>query len=179
MILGGRNWKKQSKLYTDFEKHMERLWAKVRIARKSYEECVILAMDAKIIDTSVIVKWFVDEEDSDKAKIYLEDFKNRKISIIVPNLMFYELGNVLLSKKASKRQSEDIINFLNRLRFEVIDFGRDAFGKIFQTAQEMGITFYDASYVTLSITLSGSELVTSDRKLYDKLHGKFSSVKLL
>ena len=55
----------------------------------------------KILDTSVIVKWFVKEEDSPEALQYLQEFRQGGIAIIIPTLLFYELGNALITKKAT------------------------------------------------------------------------------
>ncbi len=46
-----------------------------------------------IIDASVIVKWYIDENDSNKAEIIKEQFINEKIDIIIPTLLNFEVLN--------------------------------------------------------------------------------------
>lgn len=37
--------------------------------------------------------WFLEETDSDKALTYLENFVKSHYVLIIPTLLFYELGN--------------------------------------------------------------------------------------
>ena len=52
----------------------------------------------KIIDASIVVKWFVDEENSKKALDIRNDHINGNIKIIVPDLTFIEVLNALKYK---------------------------------------------------------------------------------
>ncbi len=132
----------------------------------------------KIFDASVIIKWFISEEESDKALIYLQDYRDKKFSIIVPTLLYYELGNILLAKKATEDQVSKIMVSLLALSLVNIDIGHDAFRKVFENAQELKITYYDASYITL-MQKYDCELVTADKKLYERIKNKFARIKLL
>ncbi len=132
----------------------------------------------KVFDASVIIKWFINEAGSDKSLIYLQDYKNKKFSIIVPTLLYYELGNILLAKKATEDQVSKIMVSLVALGFRDVNIGHDAFRKVFENAQDLEITYYDASYVTL-MQKYDCELVTADGKLYEKIKNKFARIKLL
>jgi predicted nucleic acid-binding protein len=132
----------------------------------------------KVFDASVIIKWFIDEEGSDKALIHLQEYKNKKFSIIAPTLLYYELGNILLAKKATEDQVSKIMILLLELNIVNVDIGHDAFRKVFENAQELEITYYDASYVTL-MQKYDCELITADKKLYGKMKNKFTRIKLL
>ena len=48
-----------------------------------------------ILDASVILKWFIKEEDSDKAKELKESHIIGKFNIVVPDIIIYEVGNAL------------------------------------------------------------------------------------
>ncbi|MBI4059190.1 type II toxin-antitoxin system VapC family toxin [Candidatus Microgenomates bacterium] len=135
-------------------------------------------MGNKILDTSVIAKWFCEEEGSDRAQKYLDEFGQGKYGITVPTLLFYEIGNMLLNKKIETIRVSEIMSRLQNVSFNIVDIGYEAFRKIFQNAQELSITFYDAAYVTL-MQKEDAEFITADRKLYEKLHRKFSAVTLL
>lgn len=132
----------------------------------------------KIFDASVIIKWFINEEGSDKALIYLQDYKDKKFSIIAPTLLYYELGNILLAKKATEDQVSKIMVSLLALSLINVDIGHDAFRKVFENAKELKITFYDAAYITL-MQNRNCQFITADRKLYEKVRKKFSLVTLL
>lgn len=135
-------------------------------------------MVKNILDASVILKWFTKEEDSDKAIVYLKAFQNNDITIIVPSLLFYELGNALISKKESKYFIADIGLKLQNLQLEVRDVGLSWFRKICQNALDYSLTYYDASYLTL-MQEENCEFITADKKLYEKVKKKFTLVHLL
>ena len=44
-----------------------------------------------ILDASVILKWFVSEEDSDQALKIREKFYNGATEIVVPDLLLFEV----------------------------------------------------------------------------------------
>jgi predicted nucleic acid-binding protein len=132
----------------------------------------------KVFDASVVIKWFFNEEGSDSAITYLQDYGKKRFPIIVPTLLYYELGNILLAKKATKDQVDKIMASLLGLNLTNVDIGHDAFKKVFENAQDLKVTYYDASYVTL-MQKYDCELITADKKLYEKIKNKFSQVRLL
>ncbi len=134
--------------------------------------------DEVVLDTSVIVKWFTQEENSDKALVYLKAFQNDEITIIVPSLLFYELGNTFIKKNGSADMAADIKQKLQNLQLEIRDVGLEWFRKIYENSLDYSITFYDAAYITL-MQNRNCELITADRKLYEKVRKKFSLVTLL
>lgn len=135
-------------------------------------------MEKVILDASVIIKWFSKEDDSDKAIVYLHAFFENKVSIIVPSLLFYELGNVLISKKVQKKEVSDIKRRLKDLQMEVKDIGLEWFRNIYENSLDYSISFYDATYITL-MQNKNCKFVTADKKLYEKVKGKFSLTELL
>lgn len=132
----------------------------------------------KILDTSVITKWFFNESGSEEALRMLNEFKTGKISIVVPNLIFYELGNVLKYKGVEVDLSGKIIQALNDLGLQVENTGQESFRKTYQNCLEYGITFYDSSFLTLMQKYDG-HLLTADQKLFNKLNDKFTNISLL
>ena len=48
-----------------------------------------------VLDASVVVKWFTKEEDKDLAIEYRDQFLTGEIDIALPDLILYELANVL------------------------------------------------------------------------------------
>lgn len=49
----------------------------------------------KILDASVIIKWFTKEEKKEKALVLREKYANGEIEILVPDLILYEISNAL------------------------------------------------------------------------------------
>ena len=132
----------------------------------------------RILDTSVVLKWFVDEAGSDVARNYLQDFIDGKYKILFPTLIFYELGNACLQNSIPVREIGKIMELLHNFTFEIEDIGFAAFRKVYQNASEYDLTFYDASYVTL-MQKHNCELVTADKALFNKLKSTFSHITLL
>ena len=131
-----------------------------------------------ILDTSVVLKWFVDEDGSETARQYLHKFIEGEYHILFPSLLFYELGNVCLQKSIPVDEIGKIMEMLQKYAFEIEDVGRTAFRKVYQNASEYNLTFYDASFVTL-MQKHNCKLVTADKKLFNKLGEKFTHLALL
>lgn len=131
-----------------------------------------------IIDASVGVKWFFKEVDWEKADRILQKSLNGTIQLVVPELFFYEVGNVLLNKKESHENITDIAQKLQAINFSVNSIGYHSFYAIANVAKEFSLTFYDALYITL-MNEEHCEFITADKKLFQKVHKAFVGIKLL
>lgn len=118
----------------------------------------------KIIDASVAVKLFADEEDSDKAHKLVEDFVNGHLDIIAPNLIFLETLNALKYKKSDeinlKNASKEMFDF----QFEIIEVNEDILNKAIDLSQAYNLTIYDSIYATLA-EIYNAQLITADDQL--------------
>lgn len=74
-----------------------------------------------ILDASVVIKWFVDEEDSNKAILYLDTISQNQLIIIVPSLLFYEVGNFFVDKKIGTDRIREAMLTLDDLSLEIQD----------------------------------------------------------
>jgi predicted nucleic acid-binding protein len=133
-----------------------------------------------VLDTSVVVKWFVEEEGSDRAEIYLGELERGTGRVTVPSSMFHEFSNALWVKRRaglSKEKAAAIWAELIRLPLEAVD-GVD------YIPQALGFSFlhevspYDAVFVVLAQSL-GCDFVTADGPLWRKLHETYPWVKQL
>jgi predicted nucleic acid-binding protein len=52
-------------------------------------------MDQVVVDSSVVIKWFVDEPYSAEAGRILTQYQNSGLSLLAPDLIYAELGNVI------------------------------------------------------------------------------------
>lgn len=59
-----------------------------------------MAYDKVVPDSSVVIKWFSDEDATDKALAIREGYINGKIEIVVPDLLLYEIANALRYNKS-------------------------------------------------------------------------------
>ncbi len=122
-----------------------------------------------VLDASVIVKWFIDENDSDKAEIIKEQFINEKINIIIPSLLYYEVLNTL---KYSKLFNIDELNLvgesIENYGFKAVVIKDEIREKMVEIAIKHDISIYDASYIALAEKFN-TQLITADEKISKKL----------
>ena len=121
-----------------------------------------------IIDASVALKWFIEEENSHKA-LLLRDKISNDITPIVPTLFFYEIINVLRYKTEFgindiKKVLESLIDF----QFVIEDPEKELMEKTIDLAFKYGTTIYDASYLALGEKYD-TKLITADKKLVEKI----------
>jgi predicted nucleic acid-binding protein len=127
-----------------------------------------------VVDASVVIKLFVDEELSQTARKLLEGIANPDPDeFYVPDLLFPECSNVLWKyvrfyNYESKLARENLAD-LTELAFQVVPTGELVKGA-FEIAINHSITVYDACYVTLAGQLD-LPLITADKKLVNHLEG--------
>lgn len=122
-----------------------------------------------IVDASVVLKWFVEEEGSDKAQKLQDDYISGSLKIIVPDLLLYEVANALrFNGTFDKKETEDVLFVLSGLGMEIIPVNYELLVGAVQLAYNFNITVYDAIYAELAIKL-GTDLITADRKLFNKI----------
>jgi predicted nucleic acid-binding protein len=120
-----------------------------------------------VLDSSVIAKLFVEEEDSDLA---VELFKQISIKgkFWGSDPIFYEVGNTILKHLPEK--SEKGPELVKQLFFLDIDYSildRFLAIKAFEIAKTYNITYYDAVHIAVSQHCQ-SPLVTEDKELLKK-----------
>jgi len=132
----------------------------------------------RVLDTSVIIKWLIDEEDTPKALEFQKDHIDDKERIVVPELIFYEVANVLATKSSLlQKDTEDALIFLFEIELETYSLSLSEFILSLSLSYEYKITIYDACYVALSQVLR-CEFITADKKLFEKIK-PLANVKLL
>jgi len=121
-----------------------------------------------VLDSSIIVKWFLKELYSEEAIKVRNDYVQRKISIAVPSLLIYEVLNALrYSGVYSEEELKEICLALNKYGFEIYDIEGDLKSKVVEIAYRHNITVYEASYVALAMKLK-TVLYTADDELLEK-----------
>ena len=118
-----------------------------------------------VLDASVVIEWFHEEKDTDRAIILQEQIAQGEVRTLVPPLLFYEVANVLTMKSGS--EIEEVINahqILENLPFQVVEVIHTVLEEAVRIAHQNHISVYDAIYVALAI-LSDATLVTADEKL--------------
>lgn len=132
-------------------------------------------MDTLIVDSSVITKWLnkKDEGNLDKVNLLLENTRNGKVELFAPELAKYEVGNVLLtSKKLTPNEANISLGTAYSLPITFVGETEDLSKQTFEIAYKHGITYYDASFLSLAKQYNAT-LVTDNIKH----QGKSSEIK--
>ncbi|PJB22292.1 MAG: PIN domain nuclease [Euryarchaeota archaeon CG_4_9_14_3_um_filter_38_12] len=122
-----------------------------------------------VLDASVIVKWYSEEGDTEKALQIRDLFLKNKFNIMVPDLMFYEVANVVrYARGIVDKEKEAILNNIVLLNLDVVSVSRHNLIKSLSLALKYDITVYDAVYLVIA-SQKKAVYVTADEKLKKKV----------
>ena len=133
----------------------------------------------RVVDTCVVAKWFLQEEGSDRAERYLRALEEGD-RIAVPSSFFFELAHVLWCHRRtgmSEKSAVAIWNDVERLPL-LVTVWEEIFPQTLSFAYRFEISPYDAAFVVLAREL-GCELITADRRLWNRTHQDCPWVELL
>lgn len=127
-----------------------------------------------VVDTSVVVKWYVPERHHENARTLRDDYLNGEFDLVAPELMPFEAINALkYSGYYGEERLEAAARSLPEYGINLVPFG-DA-GPVAGVANDLDITVYDAAYVALAKVLD-STVYTADGELLDALDGDYRKV---
>lgn len=126
-------------------------------------------MTALLIDTSVLIKWFHSEGESEvvEARAIRNGVQKGDVDALIIDLAVYELGNVLLralswQAKDVADQLEDVLSICGTPIVTLPTWLRDAA----LLGERYRLTFYDAAWAASARGLA-VPLVSADRRLLD------------
>ena len=135
-----------------------------------------------VVDASVAVKWYVQESDRARALRLRDDYAKRRVDLLAPRLILYEVGNALrYHPNADGNLSSDGVRALHRMGFTVEWSDDDAVHEAMRIAYSENITFYDAVYLALA-EKEDAKVISADEKLIGKLRehgGRILSLRTL
>ncbi len=122
-----------------------------------------------VVDTSVLIKWIKtrDEDLVKEARRLLDAIEKARLEVAVPALLFYEVGNILLTK--TRLSPEDLARAMDDLSvfpLVVADPRAELLRRTARLGRELNLTFYDASFLALAEELD-CDFVTADRRFYE------------
>ena len=122
-----------------------------------------------VVDANIIVKWYIEEENSDKARILQLKFIEGEIDLLVPSLFYFEVLNALkYSKLFDQKELNQAAESIENYGFTVVTIEEKIREKMVNVALNHDISIYDAAYVALSSSLE-KRLFTADGKIIKKL----------
>ena len=127
-----------------------------------------------IIDASVINKLFLpNEEGYDKAGFIVQQHLQGKEKIIVPDLLFYEVANTLITKSSIPLSIALLsINDLYSFNLEIFHPSDKNMKTAASLAKKHRVSVYDASYAVLAQE-KGCDLITADSKFAKQVNAAF------
>ena len=125
----------------------------------------------RVIDASVLVKFFIPEILSEKAEELNARSMEGDLRLLAPDLIFAEVGNILWKKhrrkELSRAEAEEIVDAVVSLPME-IETSKALLPFAVDLGLAYGITVYDAIYVSLA-KIHQTVLVTADKKLVEMM----------
>jgi len=134
----------------------------------------------RVLDTSVIAKWFLKESGSEAADRHLDELNDGHCRVTVPSLMFYELAAVFWEQRKNGLGDTEAMSLwggLHALPLTVVGW-EQLLPRALGLAHRAHVSPCDACFVLLARDL-GCDLVTADRALYDAAHETCPWVRLL
>jgi len=125
-----------------------------------------------VLDTSVILKWFrQDETGVEEALALREAYLDGALSIAVPDLLLYELGNVLRYKPdLDSDKVTAAVESLLAMGLFLHAVTQERLILAVEVAFTHDVTVYDAAFVALAEELQ-ADFVTADERLAHRLRG--------
>ena len=135
-------------------------------------------MDKVVVDSSVVIKWFVTEPHSAEAHRVLAEYQAGALNFLAPDLLYAEMGNIVWKKHrfqgVATADAQLIIDNFRALTFTVT-----ATVVLLEDAYRLAVrhqrTVYDSLYVALSVR-EACRMVTADQKLVNALGPLFPNL---
>lgn len=135
-------------------------------------EAPVLPGSPYVIDTSVATKWYIPEDHSAEARLYM----GLGVDLHAPDLLPIEAGHALLKRVRSAAVDRHLGLGLAR---QIVAALREAapiqyhesltlLEPAFVLAEQIGASVYDGLFLALAIRLD-ARVVTADRKFFDKM----------
>lgn len=125
----------------------------------------------KVIDASVLIKFYVPEILFDRAEDLFGKAEKREILLIAPDLIYPETGNILWKKHRLKEltapEVDEIIESIESIPIR-IEPSKPLLKLAVDLALVYKITVYDALYLAIA-QIYESKLITADKRLTNVL----------
>ena len=139
-------------------------------------------MKRMVIDASVVLKWYLtDEELGVKAISLLGEYVSDELDILAPSLLEYEVMNgLMIAQKRGRIKEEKILSAIEG--FENLGINLRSLSHLYPQVIHFCKTYnrsvYDASYMALALD-EGISLITADEGLFNSIRKDLKWVKWL
>ena len=112
-------------------------------------------MKELVLDASVAIKWFIKEDGDARAKRLLKSFKSGSLEVYVPQIFFFEIGNIVsLHTEIPIDSTSRFLESLFSLGLKTENVTEEYLKDVIKASRQNRISAYDASYVTLARLLN-------------------------
>lgn len=122
-----------------------------------------------VVDTSVAVKWFVNEVGREHARLFLKS----PFACVAPELTLSEVANAIQRKvrlgEITLEQAEDVIEMLPR-DYDDLVLSETVLRRAFDFSRQLDHSVYDCLYLAVAMRENDLVLVTDDGKFLSKAH---------
>lgn len=138
--------------------------------------------DVVVVDTSLVVKWLIDEEDSDRARVLASGWMSNGVRVAAPHLMLAELANALhrqvVDGHLTPAEASTLIDQVLTDRLELHHIPQ-LYGRALELASLLGQgASYDSLYLALAESLN-CEFWTADSRSYRAAQSRFDLIRVL
>ena len=139
-------------------------------------------MKRMVIDASVVLKWYLtDEELGVKAISLLGEYVSNELDILAPSLLEYEIMNgLMIAQKRGGIKEEKILSAIEGFENLGINLRSlsDLYPQVIHFCKTYNRSVYDASYMALALD-EGISLITADEGLFNSIRKDLKWVKWL
>lgn len=127
-------------------------------------------MEIIVVDASVIVKWYIIEEDREKSLKIREDYIGGRFKLAAPAILPFEVLNAIRFSRRDLASStlKSIAESLTLYGIELYQLTGKYRELTIDASYQNKISIYDASYVALAKLLN-TILYTADQRLINSL----------
>ncbi len=133
-----------------------------------------------VVDSNIMIKWFIPEEYSHEAGMLLKDFLYGRINIVAPVYAMIEYCNALRKyatrKIISREQVMKIYRLFTKIGVNFVTIEQSLLEEALRYGLDNDITVYDAYYIVLTKHYD-TIMYTADEKLLRKIEGVEASVR--
>ncbi len=135
-----------------------------------------------VVDASIVVKWLVEEENSDRATALVQSWRTARIQIAAPHLMPYEVSNALhrrvtegeITLEGAATLMESLMT--HRIALHVPSPNHRAALQLATRFNQRAI--YDSHYLALAQALD-CEFWTADERFYRSASPNLANIRLI
>lgn len=129
-----------------------------------------------VVDSSVVVKWFLPEPSRPEALRLLRSYREQEVQLIAPALLWSEVSNVFCKRfrrgELTASEAGEAVRLL-KINSPMLIADAEVLDEAVRLAMASGQAVYDCLYLALAVR-RGCDVITADRKFHHAMASHFS-----